>query len=159
MRLCRITAQRTTKIHEILRQGQEARNGFGTAAESKIDSVKRYIDPEATTSELSSIPRSSMATDSGVENVEASSFVPGDVVLTTSGAGVITRCPKNTSKTDGEETDASMESSSSSYQVLLNRVPGKSIGTASAADVQANTVSLSRIFHFLVFEQSCENHR
>ena len=100
-----------------------------------------------------------MATDSGVENVEASSFVPGDVVLTTSGAGVITRCPKHTSKTDGEETDASMESSSSSYQVLLNRVPGKSIGTASAADVQANTVSRSGIFHVLVFEQSCANHR
>ena len=51
-----------------------------------------------------------MATDSGVENVEASSFVPGDVVLTTSGAGVITRCPKHTSKTDGEETiDSSLE--------------------------------------------------
>ena len=70
------------------------------------------------------------------------SFVPGDVVLTTFGVGVISRCPENKSEA-GNEAGTSMASSSpwSSYQILLWRIPGKSIGSSSTAYLQADAVS------------------
>lgn len=55
------------------------------------------------------------------------SFLPGDVVETTYGVGVITSCPSG----DG----------SSAYRVLLWRTPGLSMASSSSAFLQPSAVS------------------
>ncbi len=54
-------------------------------------------------------------------------YVPGDVVETAFGVGVITHCP---------------DDDRSTYRVMLWRIPGKSIGSSSSAHLEANVVSL-----------------
>jgi hypothetical protein len=61
-------------------------------------------------------------------------FLPGDVVKTLYGVGVITSCPKHL-------VDAAPETVAPSFRVLLWRIPGKSIGSSSVAYLQANVVS------------------
>ena len=53
-------------------------------------------------------------------------YVPGDVVETVFGVGVITHCPDEIVST---------------FRVMLWRTPGKSIGSCSVAFLQPNTVS------------------
>ena len=56
----------------------------------------------------------------------AQDYVPGDVVETSYGVGVVTQCPS-------EE--------STFYRILLWRLPGKSIGSSSIASLQHTAVS------------------
>lgn len=65
------------------------------------------------------------------------SWLPGDVVLTSFGVGVIVSCP---TKSSVEETD--VETFHSNYHVRMWRVPGKSIGSTSTAYLQPDAVSL-----------------
>lgn len=55
-------------------------------------------------------------------------YVPGDVVETTSGVGVITLCP------DSDDSRAT-------FRVMLGREPGKSIATCSEKLLEASAVS------------------
>eukprot|EP00934_Nitzschia_sp_Nitz4_P002390 Nitzschia sp. Nitz4//scaffold206_size41850//33575//38100//NITZ4_007428-RA/size41850-snap-gene-0.6-mRNA-1//-1//CDS//3329541583//2385//frame0 len=56
-----------------------------------------------------------------------SQYVPGDIVQTTLGAGVIAQCPSG-------------DDPGSPFQVLLWRLPGKSVGTASVAYLQPDVI-------------------
>jgi hypothetical protein len=62
-------------------------------------------------------------------------YVPGDVVETAFGVGVITHCP--------DPHDDDPDRSTVTYRVMLWRIPGKSIGSSSRAHLQANLVSES----------------
>jgi hypothetical protein len=57
---------------------------------------------------------------------ESHDYVPGDVVETAFGVGVITQCP---------------DDAVSTVRVMLWRVPGKSLGSSSVGFLQPNVVS------------------
>lgn len=65
--------------------------------------------------------------EEGIEKNDSKKYAPGDVVETSSGVGVVLRCPNK----DEDVT---------SYQVLLGRIPGKSIATADVKLLQADEV-------------------
>lgn len=75
-----------------------------------------------------------MAFDASSVDDSSSPFVPGDVVETLYGVGVVTKYPKSAY----EKTDPS--TTLSLYQVLLWRLPGKSIGSSSVAYLQSNAL-------------------
>ena len=74
------------------------------------------------------------ALNAGIMAATEVPFLPGDVVKTLFGVGVITSCPKHL-------VDAAPEAVAPSFRVLLWRIPGKSIGSSSVAYLQANAVS------------------
>ena len=71
----------------------------------------------------------------------AKPFLPGDVVLTSYGVGVIASCPSTETHIDAEKPAVESISRSPSYNVLLWRSPGKSIASSSHAYLQADAVS------------------
>jgi hypothetical protein len=68
------------------------------------------------------------------------SWLPGDVVLTSFGVGVIVSCP-----TKSNEIETDMATFHSNHHVVMWRVPGKSIGSASTAYLQNDAVRLLRV--------------
>ena len=70
--------------------------------------------------------------------LEETTFLPGDVVLTSYGVGVITSCPKETD--DSAQASSVVLVGAPSFRVLLWRIPGKSIGSSSVAHLQRNAV-------------------
>jgi len=67
---------------------------------------------------------------------EAVSYVPGDVVRTAFGVGVLIGCPL-----------AGEDSTDGAYQVRLWRMPGRSIGSSSVAYLQPDAVRKSLLYH------------
>jgi hypothetical protein len=72
---------------------------------------------------------------------DAPSFLPGDVVKTVYGVGVITSCPPSSSAVASSDPSSGHPERAPSYRVLLWRIPGKSIASSSVAYLQANAVS------------------
>ena len=63
-------------------------------------------------------------------SLEAASYVPGDVVRSAFGVGVLVACPlAKDNTTDGI------------YQLRLWRIPGRSIGSSSVAYLRSDAVS------------------
>ena len=73
---------------------------------------------------------------------EAVDYLPGDVVKTSFGVGVIVRGIGRSSTTPADEPPPDHASSSPfpSYKVLLWRIPGKSVGSSSTAYLQPSAV-------------------
>ena len=67
--------------------------------------------------------------------MEKTSYLPGDVVETAYGVGVVVQGDSHKNNKEEEES-----SSTSFYRVLLGRIPGRSIGSSSPAVLQPNMV-------------------
>jgi len=70
---------------------------------------------------------------------ENPTYSPGDVVNTSFGAGVVTQCPRDPSET--------------AYHVLLWRIPGKSIASASSSVLQESAVRLFDLLRSILHDR------